>query len=119
MSPAFFWCRGLNVFLEQIRQYFNKSFYAADVDSRGLCDERVNRNKAFVCEMFSPSSATVKVRTSLPARTPTHPLTCSVSLQCFSQDRDVVGRNVCFSMIKAFQQCTRHRKIIRAKRVSN
>ena len=32
------------------------SFYAADVTARGLCSD------SFVCEGFSPSSATVKVR---------------------------------------------------------
>ena len=32
------------------------SFYAADVTARGLCSD------GFVCDGFSPSSATVKVR---------------------------------------------------------
>lgn len=41
----------------QIRQYFvDASFYAADVISRGFCGE------GFLCEGFSPSSATVKAR---------------------------------------------------------
>ena len=40
----------------QVRQYFtDESFYAADVAARGLCGD------AFLCEGFSPSSATVKV----------------------------------------------------------
>ncbi|CAN0469993.1 unnamed protein product, partial [Hapterophycus canaliculatus] len=39
-----------------IRQYFvDAKFYAADVTSRGFCDD------GFLCEGFSPSSATVKV----------------------------------------------------------
>ncbi|CAN0509131.1 unnamed protein product, partial [Scytosiphon promiscuus] len=45
----------------QIRQYFkNESFYAADVNSRGLCGEIVNATNTFACEAFSPSSATLK-----------------------------------------------------------
>lgn len=55
----------MNVFPEQIRQYFkNESFYAADVNSRGLCGEITNATNTFACEAFSPSSATVKVRTA-------------------------------------------------------
>ncbi|CAN0458389.1 unnamed protein product [Ascophyllum nodosum] len=38
-----------------VRQYFmDDNFYATDVITRGLCDD------GFVCESFSPSSATVK-----------------------------------------------------------
>lgn len=44
-----------------IRQYFkNESFYAADVNSRGLCGEIFNATNTFACEAFSPSSATLK-----------------------------------------------------------
>ena len=80
ISPVGICCRGANVFPEQIRQYFkDESFYAADVNSRGLCGELVNETKLFASEAFSPASATVKVRTTLPARRSTHPLTYSFS----------------------------------------
>lgn len=40
----------------QIRQYFvDEDFYAADITARGFCSD------GFICEGFSPSSATVKV----------------------------------------------------------
>ena len=70
----------MNVFTEQIRQYFkDESFYAADVNSRGLCGEIPNAINTFACEAFSPSSATVKVGIALSARRSTQPLTCSLS----------------------------------------
>ena len=70
----------MNVLSEQIRQYFkDESFYAADVTSRGLCGKLVNATNTFTCEAFSPSSATVKVRTSPPKRRSTHPSNYSFS----------------------------------------
>ena len=81
VSPAGVWFRGVHVVPEQIRQYFkDESFYAADVNSRGLCGELVNPTNTFTCEAFSPSSATVKVRTALYGRGSTHPHACPFSL---------------------------------------
>ena len=81
----------MNVFLEQVRQYFKEeSFYAADVNSRGLCGELINATNAFACEAFFPSSATVKVRTALFFRRSTHPLTCLFSPLPFSVRADVI-----------------------------
>lgn len=46
--------------LPQIRQYFKDSaFYLGDLEARGLC---ANDTSSFVCQAFSPSAATVKVR---------------------------------------------------------
>lgn len=44
----------------QVRQYFtDESFYAVDQEARGFCDDWSG------CEAFSPSSATVKVGSSI------------------------------------------------------
>lgn len=51
-----------------MRQYFtDESFYAEDMDQRGLCDVSPGDTPttAFICDAFSPSAATVKVRSGL------------------------------------------------------
>ena len=92
ISPAGVRFRAVHVHPEQIRQYFkDESFYAADVNARGLCGEQVTETNTFACEAFSPSSATVKVKTALPTRRSIRPLASSFSTITVHLGEDVRG----------------------------
>lgn len=76
---------------EKVRQYFkDESFYVADVEQRGHCVDSTDVDTAnFICDPFSPSAATVKVRVRItePYSTPTFSIAlkgngCS---RCFSE----------------------------------